>query len=163
MNTVQENFIARLYRENYLLLYRYALSILGDREAAEDAAQQVFELVCQKAEELPDLLNPRAWLMGVLKNVLRNMERKRQTQARHVEALGPEAEQLPSKQAGPEENLDYMRPPQVSREDFALFKAVTVDGYTCAEAARLFHISEDACYKRIQRTRQKLKKTINSE
>ena len=163
MNTVQENFIARLYRDHYLLLYRYALAILRDREAAEDAVQQVFELTCQKAEELPELINPRAWLMGVLKNVLRNMERKRQTQARHLEELGPETEQLPGNRAGPEENVDYMRPPQVSPEDFELFKAVTVYGYTCAEVARRYHISESACYKRIQRTRQKLKKAINSE
>ena len=163
MTTVHENLIARLYRENYLLLYRYALSVMREREAAEDAVQRVFELACEKADELPELINPRAWLIGVLKNVLRNMERKRQTRERRQEELGPEAKELRSERAGPEENVDYMRPAQVSQEDFELFKYVHVHGFTCAEASKRFGISEAACYKRIQRTREKLKKYINSE
>lgn len=163
MTTVHENLIARLYRENYLILYRYALSVTREREAAEDAVQKVFELACEKADELLQLLNPRAWLIGVLKNVLRNMERRQQVQARYTEEQGPETEKLPSERAGPGENVDYMRPTQVSREDFELFKYVHVYGYTCAEAAERFGISEAACYKRIQRTKAKLKKYINSE
>ena len=161
MESAKDKFIARLYREHFQALYRYALAVTGDREQAEDAAQQTFVRLCAM-EELPELLRPRAWLLSVLKNVLRNEGRKQAVRQRLAAEL-PEGEEPPDPSPGPEEHPDWLRPKQMSEEDFALFKLVTLEGCTCAEAARRFGISESACQKRLQRTRLRLREELQKE
>ena len=55
-----------------LLLYAYALRILGDHALAEEAIQDAFCIACTKREQLLSDPKPQAWIMLTLKHVMQN-------------------------------------------------------------------------------------------
>jgi RNA polymerase sigma-70 factor, ECF subfamily len=66
-------------------LYRYALGLLGDPSAAEDAVQEAFErafaALGKYSEERIGALSVRAWLYRITLNVVRNAWRERRRAA----------------------------------------------------------------------------------
>ena len=63
----QQNRLSELYRENFVPLLCYARSILRDHDAAEDVAQETFQIACRRADQLFASENPDGWLMNTLK------------------------------------------------------------------------------------------------
>ena len=163
MTPDNERLFDELYLANYKRLARLAFTILGSWEAAEDAVQRAFEVVCQKEDELAGIKDYRAWLTTILKNVLLVMERSQQTYRYHNKELTEEIENSPNYGINPEYSVEYIRPNSVSKEDFEIFKYVQIYGFSCEEVASMFGISKAACYKRTQRTRGKLKKALYGE
>ncbi len=166
MTTERNKLIEKMYEDYRLILYKYALLILGNKSDAEDAVHQTFEIVCKK-EEIPE--NPAAhspWLRGILKNVLKHMARERNIKAKHITELTPEREkELATKESdiAADKFINYIKPDGVSDDDFEILKYKVLYGYSCEEIATRFSISTEACYKRIQRTKERLKKTLNQE
>ena len=50
----------------------------------------------------------------------------------------------------------------LSEEDFRLLKCIALDRYSYLEAAEEFHISVEACRKRLQRIKQKMRKKLDA-
>ena len=79
--------IESLFREYHQPLVRYLTRRLGDRDWAEEIAQETFV----RALRQKDLQNERAWLFAVATNLIRDEARKDARRRRHLELLTAEA------------------------------------------------------------------------
>jgi len=81
------NDVERLFREYHAPLVRYLTRRLGDRDWAEEVAQETFV----RALRQPELTNERSWLFAVATNLVRDEARKDARRRRHLELLREEA------------------------------------------------------------------------
>jgi RNA polymerase sigma-70 factor, ECF subfamily len=81
------NDVESLFREYHQPLVRYLTRRLGDRDWAEEIAQETFV----RALRQKDLQNERAWLFAVATNLIRDEARKDSRRRRHLELLAAEA------------------------------------------------------------------------
>jgi RNA polymerase sigma-70 factor (ECF subfamily) len=79
--------VERLFREYHGPLVRYLTRRLGDRDWAEEVAQETFVRALRQSE----LTNERAWLFAVATNLVRDEARKDARRRRHLELLREEA------------------------------------------------------------------------
>ena len=79
--------VERLFREYHDPLVRYLTRRLGDRDWAEEVAQETFV----RALRQKDLQSERAWLFAVATNLVRDEARKDSRRRRHLELLAAEA------------------------------------------------------------------------
>lgn len=79
--------VERLFREYHDPLVRYLTRRLGDRDWAEDVAQETFVRALRQGE----MQNERAWLFAVATNLVRDDARKDTRRRRHLELLSAEA------------------------------------------------------------------------
>ena len=147
--------IEQLYREMYHQLFIYARNALNDASFAEEAVQDTFRIACAKVTALETSPNPKGWLLNVLKNVIRNM-RRRQIQITKVtmEAMMNDSEIAPE---GTEQTVDLMYSDVIPREEFLLLKRIALEQLTMLELSQELGISVEACKKRVQRARNKMK------
>lgn len=80
--------IERLFRTYHDTLVRYLTRRLGDRDWAEEVAQETFV----RALRQESLANERAWLFTVANNLVRDEARKDARRRRHLTLLRQEAE-----------------------------------------------------------------------
>lgn len=76
----------RLFTTYHAALVRYLTRRLGDRDWAEDIAQETFV----RALRQEHLVNERSWLFAVASNLVRDQGRKEITRRRHLELLAAE-------------------------------------------------------------------------
>ena len=79
--------VERLFRTYHDHLVRYLTRRLGDRNWAEEVAQETFVRALRQGE----LQNERAWLFAVATNLVRDEARKDARRRRHLELLREEA------------------------------------------------------------------------
>src|SRR6266550_858063 len=77
----------RLFREFNQPLVRYLTRRLGDRDWAEEVAQETF----LRAARQGDLVSEPSWLFAVATNLVRDEARKDARRRRHLELLAQEA------------------------------------------------------------------------
>lgn len=73
-----------LYREHVQSVYRFAMSLVGRREAAEDLTSEAFLALYRNLETIDDSKLP-GWLLTVVRNRARDQWRHRQVEERYVE------------------------------------------------------------------------------
>lgn len=78
----------RLYREHAASLVRYLERQLGDRDLAEDVAQETF----LRALRHEPKMNPRSWLFTTATNLVRDAARRDTRQRRRLEQLRADTE-----------------------------------------------------------------------
>ena len=155
-----EEQIAKLYYEMYSRMFAYATCILRDRELAEEAVQDAFCILCVKADEAFQRENPNGWLMRVLQNVIRNMNRQRAAMNRLImRAL--QVENLEEMLVYDEGDMDLLYGDLAARADFQLLKRIVLDGYTMLEAEEEYGITVEVCKKRVQRIKKTLKEKLS--
>lgn len=66
-----------LYQDYYLVLYRTALLILGNKEDAEDVLQDTFVSIYKNVKTLSDFEKLRPWIFSILKNTSYTRYKKR--------------------------------------------------------------------------------------
>lgn len=81
------NDVERLFRTYNTHLVRYLTRRLGDRDWAEEVAQEVFV----RALRQESITNERAWLFTVANNLVRDAARKDARQRRHLAVLREQA------------------------------------------------------------------------
>lgn len=81
-----EGVFAAIYRDHFAALVRYLETILGDRAAAEDAAQDAGIRFIGAARE-QSLREPRAFLFHIATNLARDQLRRRVTRQRMEQEL----------------------------------------------------------------------------
>lgn len=79
--------VEQLFRTYHAPLVRYLTRRLGDRDWAEEVAQETFV----RALRQENLENERAWLFAVATNLVRDEARKDARRRRHLELLREEA------------------------------------------------------------------------
>src|SRR5687768_8078092 len=79
--------VESLFRQYHAPLVRYLTRRLGDRDWAEEVAQETFV----RALRQEGLQNERAWLFAVATNLVRDEARKDARRRRHLELLTAEA------------------------------------------------------------------------
>ncbi len=154
----QNNLIEQMYREMYLQLFTYARSALDDASFAEEAVQDTFRIACAKIEEIQGSPNPKGWLLNVLKNVIRNMRRSQIQIAKVTMAAMMNAASAP--QESPETTVEVMYADLIPQEDYLLLKHVALERLTMLELSQELGISIEACKKRVQRAKSKMKKQL---
>ena len=78
--------LERLFRTYNVQLVRYLTRRLGDRDWAEEVAQETF----LRAMRQDRLTNERAWLFAVATNLVRDEARKQERRRRHLQLLAEE-------------------------------------------------------------------------
>ncbi len=78
--------VDRLFRSYHGQLVRYLTRRLGDRDWAEEVAQEVFVRALRQKQ----LTNERAWLFTVANNLVRDDARKEERRRRHLALLREE-------------------------------------------------------------------------
>lgn len=81
------NDLDRLFREYYQPLVRYLTRRLGDRDWAEEAAQETF----LRAARQETIVSERSWLFAVATNLVRDEARKDARRRKHLELLREQA------------------------------------------------------------------------
>lgn len=147
--------LEQLYREMYEWLFGYANATLKDPSRAEEAVQETFRIACDKCAALLESKNPKGWLVNTLKGVLQNSLRK---EARYSRLFVPFRKRYDREQS-------QELPPELLYQDLAntreyeLMVKLSESG-SVRELAQGLGISENACKKRIQRSRRFLRKRI---
>lgn len=77
----------RLFREYHATLVRYLTRRLGDRDWAEEVAQETFVRALRQER----IVNERSWLFAVANNLVRDEARRVARQRRHLELMAAEA------------------------------------------------------------------------
>lgn len=155
LNDNQRRVIKTLYLEMYFLLFAYARNMLSDRSLAEEAVQDTFRIACAKADKLLFSPNPKGWLLNTLKNVIKNKIRS-QMYLRNILELDENV--IPGN--SDVLDIDFMYSDLTHSEDYKLLKKIALDKYSMLEAAKEIGISVEACKKRVQRAKKKLKKSF---
>ena len=92
--------VERLFREYHAMLVRYLTRRLGDRDWAEEVAQETFV----RALRQDTIMNERSWVFAVANNLVRDDARRVSRQRKHLELMAAEARE--QEQESPEEQQE---------------------------------------------------------
>lgn len=159
MTDAELQCLEQLYRQHYQRLLLYAKAIVKNEHLAEEAVQDTFHIACSKIQDLRRSENAAGWLVQTLKNVLRNMERT------HSSLYAALQNHLPYEEhhlggTRDEENIELLYSGILTEEEFRLLRYIAVDKYSFLEASEEFDISVEACRKRFQRIKEKMRKNL---
>lgn len=161
LNNNQRDDIEKLYQEMFHPMLVYAQNALNGQALAEEAVQDTFRIACAKAENLLSSPNPKGWLLNTLKYVIRNSIRSRANLNRLVIASLDFDENISSEKEYIDDlKIDLLFSDLVDDEDYKLIKKIALDKCTILEVAEELGISLEACHKRVQRAKKRLKKRI---
>lgn len=152
-------FLEQLYRQHYQRLLLYAKAIVKNEHLAEEAVQDTFHIACSKIADLRRSENAAGWLVQTLKNVLRNMERTHSSLYAALQNHLPYEEHHLGGERD-EENIDLLYGGILTEEEFRLLRYIAVDKYSFLEVSEEFGISVEACRKRFQRIKEKMRKNL---
>lgn len=150
-----------LYQRYYNSMVALAYSVLGDRDCAEDAAQDVFAIACHQLTSLKHRDKFGAWLAGICRNTARQMLR---VKGKTMSFCDP-AKREPSDMWQPTENTDTQehrqdairrvvwKLPPAERE---LIVLRYYNGFSHAQISRVLDISSSAVNGRLIRAKRKI-------
>ena len=155
MDTEQRELIEQLFLEMYDKLLMYARYALPESSLAEEAVQETFQIACQKPESLQESPNPKGWLVNTLKNTIRNIKHNRA----NAERILAQYLHVPDDRTYSEDelNLSVLYEDIVDTEEFKMLKEFAIDGRSHLEMATARGITINACKKRLQRAKEKLR------
>lgn len=157
LNKEQQIFIETLFKDMHLQLMVCAQNAFRNQSLAEEAVQDTFQLACIKIMDITTSPNPSGWLVKALRFVILNKKKKL---ANH-NALFVSTSALNENMASPQNTISVEIEATcteiLGKEDYRLVKQVTLKETTIREAALEFGLSEEACSKRVQRGKKKLK------
>lgn len=158
MTSQQSRMLEDLFGKTYMSLVMYAYSALQNKELAEEFAQDAFSVACVKINELEESPNRQGWLMNTLKHMIRNY---RHTLAVRKKIVGNVSD-IDSIEVGVKDSIsfDVSYHGVLSDDDFLLLKFTVQYDFTVEEAALLMGISKHACAKRLQRAKEKLRRSL---
>jgi RNA polymerase sigma factor (sigma-70 family) len=77
-----------LYRTHVHSVFRFAMSVVADRETAEDLTSEAFLALHRNLKTIDQSLLP-AWLLTVVRNRARDLWRRKAVETRTLEGLAP--------------------------------------------------------------------------
>lgn len=161
----QNEQIDLYYREMHNKLYAYAFAALKNSALAEEAVQDTFVVACKKPDALLTSPNPRGWLVNTLKYSISTIRKSQHQIKMLLLSLNPMEDG--SVLDDPDDAISYIASlslcQSVLKDDYELFMRIAIDRCSMLEAATEFNISVEACKKRIQRARSKLRIIFEQE
>ncbi len=162
----QDLFIEELHRKYFRKLTLYAMSVLRNRDRAQDIVQDTFHQALEDIEGLMVHENPGGWLMNTVKNKIRESERARRRYINRFVSLDSEiseelmpASELAAELNEPDEVLTLEKIEQaLTSEEYNLLKRLVFDKASHLEVAKELGITVYASQKRLERIRKKLRK-----
>ena len=141
-------------------VWRTCYRLLGNREDANDAAQEVFVRLFLNRAKFAGRSRYSTWVGGIALRTCLTLRRSRGRRTRHETAA---AEQTPpttpaqneTQQSGIRIDLDKMLE-ALPEEDRAILILKHAEGHSYEELAEMFELSVSACKMRVARARQKL-------
>lgn len=76
MDIIKNRDFSVLFRENYIFVLRYILSVLPDKSMAEDVTQETFCEVLRQYDKVHSIENLRGWLVRTAWYKVKEMERR---------------------------------------------------------------------------------------
>lgn len=159
MTDAELQFLEQLYRQHYQRLFLYAKAIVKNEHLAEEAVQDTFHIACSKIAEVRRSENAAGWLVQTLKNVLRNMERTHSSLYAALQNHLPYEDQLLGGRRD-EEDIELLYGGILTEEEFRLLRCIVLDRDSFLEVSKQFGISVEACRKRFQRIKEKMRKNL---
>ena len=101
----EEAILENLYDEYAHMLFRYAVTLLGNPDDAEDAVQEVFTRIAQQINRVRRVENPKPYLFTATRNAAFSVLRSRQRQTLLTEAICAELLASPNVDTTPESLL----------------------------------------------------------
>jgi len=159
LDGLQNDLIEQLYKEMYQQMMAYGLTIFKDEELAREAIQEAFKIACSKPTELFSSKNPNGWMVKTLRNVISNIKREqRKTSSMFVSYMTWEKNiSLTNTEYTDIHYSDLLDP-----DEYNLVKMIAIQQYKIQDAADMLGISREACKKRYQRAKEKMKKILKS-
>ncbi len=141
---------ARLYRELGPAVYRRCLRLLGDREAARDATQEVFVKLLRDVKRLQQRDTALPWIYRVATNHCLNL--RRNARRRGEEELEPGLEVVQRPEIGyPDRQLAQKVLSRFDSATQAVAVGVFVDGMEHEEVAAVLGISRRTVSRKLER------------
>lgn len=156
----QDEFIETMYRQMYPRLLNYAFNALYSYSLAQEAVQEAFRIACEKPEEFMKSPNPQGWITVTLKFAIKNISRSKMRIQKIVLATITMDEDERGAAYDDAVSLDAMYSDILDPEDYRLLKLVILERYSLLEAAEELGISLEACKKRVQRAKKKMKEKL---
>lgn len=141
-------------------MYRISLSILWNDADSADAVQQAIFKGWIKRRQLRDMEKFKSWIMTILVNECRNLQRKNLRQANIVDFLTDEAKL----KAHARDNIELQDAIKALPEHYRLpILLHYMEGYPIKDIARILDVSENRITERMYRGRKKLEEALNNE
>jgi RNA polymerase sigma-70 factor (ECF subfamily) len=142
---------ARLYRDYGPAVYRRCLRLLRNREAAQDATQEVFMRLIRNLERLEDRGGALPWIYRVATNHCLNTLRNEGRRGEGMLVLDPEGDQRSAAEALPDRCLAQEVLHRFDLSTQAVVVGVFVDGMEREEIATALGISTRTVARKIER------------
>ena len=145
------------------MLFAYAVTLLGNAATAEEAVQESFRIACMKPEALIRSDNPEGWMVNTMKHAVRNIKRT-QLRRRIGATLSLDDDEVCLAQPGrPAEYADAEFSDLMTDEEYRMLKWHVLLNVSSKDIAETMDISEEACKKRIQRTKKRVQKILSEK
>lgn len=156
--------IESLFYSEYEKLLHMAESMLRSSMLADDCVQLTFCEAYRQADILATHPNPKGWLRCVLKNKVRDCIKSSTRYSKHLAEAEPvlfveDSYEFEETMTNSSLILDLIRR-ELSDQDYRMLLRVVVDEASGQEVAKEFGISLNACYKRLERIRRRLEKSL---
>jgi RNA polymerase sigma factor (sigma-70 family) len=146
-------------------LFDFCMSVLRDRQDAEDAVQDTFVLVAQRLGQLNDPERLRPWLYAVARSVA-----LRRTKARKRVVLDSEVTDMPDPSAGPQQaaeqaalrSLVWDAAAGLSERDRALLDLHLRQGLDGADLGEAVGVSASHAYVLLTRLRDQVERSLGA-
>lgn len=162
MHPNENQFIEKLYQENYSKLRTYARLQLSDASVAEDMVQDAFHEAVNHIEIVMQHPAPEKWLRRTLANKIRNYERSRMRLLKHLIPM-EDITQISSTESVENQVIEADAVPplaQIERflgpDDFYFLKRIAMEKASHMDMAQELGITVWASAKRLSRIRKRL-------
>lgn len=142
---------ARLYREFGPAVYRRCLRLLRDREAAQDATQEVFMRLVRSMARLEERGDALPWIYRVSTNHCLNVLRNRGRRGEEALAVDLEVDERSAAEVLPDRRLAHELLDRFDASTQAVVVGVLVDGMERDEVAAALGISRRTVSRRLER------------
>jgi RNA polymerase sigma-70 factor, ECF subfamily len=142
------------------LVFRTAWRMLGNREEAEDVAQEVFLKLHQQLGRLPEGEEPASWLYRVTVNQCLDLVRRRRTLASEEVLAGvASGEQTPEERAESSEQMARLARwiPRLAEGERSALVLRELEGLPTKEVAGILGVSEETVRTSVHRAKEKLR------
>lgn len=142
---------ARLYRDYGPVVFRRCLRLLRNREAAQDATQEVFVRLVRNMERLEDRGGALPWIYRVTTNHCLNVLRNAGRRGEGALLVDLEADDRPATEALPDRLLAQEILQRFDASTQAVVVGVFVDGMEREEVAATLGISKRTVSRKLER------------
>ena len=162
---VQERF-TQIYNEYKSPIYKLCLVKLKDKDSAEDCMQNTFMVLYKKMLNKEEIENPRAFLYKTSGNFILKCFEEKKKNVNQTVCISDYENKIVDNQNAIDSDIDYQLLNKrlnslLTQEEQLLLRYKYIYDFTIEETAKRLNISAPAAAKRLQRLREKIKKSVS--